>query len=130
MLNKISLVPNYMAIAMAFGMIIYYTFFGTFNAFSLREDVYMCWRAILGSIQCMCFVYTVLLLSLYAQLLRNLLKYQEKHNAKQINVFMDDHFAKEREIVKSYKNAFLYGVILSELLIVGYPIFCLIDDTS
>lgn len=69
-----------------------------------------------------------MLLTIYADLLRNLLEYQNKTNANQITVLLNEHFESELTIRRAYSTFYWLLVPTLEIAIVTYPIYMLFKD--
>ena len=54
--------------------------------------------------------------------------YQRKTNVRKIAVFINDHFAMERKMVKAYVTFFIVALPFLELFMLGYAIYHLIAD--
>ena len=54
--------------------------------------------------------------------------YQRKTNVRKIAVFINEHFAMERKMVKAYVTFFIVALPFLELFMLGYAIYHLIVD--
>ena len=116
MLNRISLLPFYTTAAQSLMMIVYYTLFSVFDITNQSPYIYNYWRNLLGSGTCFCFCLIVFSMNTYGQLLHKLLIYQDKNQVGQANVYINEHFAAERKLVRNHKVLFCFVVLLIELL--------------